>query len=322
MKPLSPLLRWPDLRRLGALTAGVAADFLWPRRWDVVLLDAWFGVYRLVATHTVDQLAARMRRRLPAPGDGSDVGHRALAEDHVRGRIEDMWGRVRGLRRHGYRPSIEVEGLEHLHGALARGRGALVWCLRVGSATVIKQGFEGCGLPLVHLSRAEHGSATTTRVGIGLVAPLYRRVEDRALLERVQIPLDGSLAYLRTIAERLAANRCVSIFGEHAGRQSVEVEVLGIRRRFALGAPSLAWRGGAGLLTAHAQREGPFRHRLVIDEEIPVDRALPRKRFAEDAVHQFAARLERCIERRPADWQTWFYLDALEREERSFAGDP
>jgi predicted LPLAT superfamily acyltransferase len=307
----APLLRWPDLRRLGALAVGGAAACVVPRRWDVGLTTAWFELYRVLAAGTIDRIAARMERHLPGPPPGGS--HRAAAERHVRARIEDMWGRVRGLRRHGFRPAIEVEGLEHARAALARGRGLLVWGLRVGSATVLKQGFAESGLPLVHLSRAEHGSPTLTRLGIGVVAPLYRRGEDDVLGERVQIPLDGSLGYLRTLGERLAANRCVSIFGEHPGRQSVEVAVLGIRRRFALGAPSLAWRHDAGLVTAYAVREGPFHYRVIVEEEMAVDRDIPRRRFAERAVHQFAGRLERAVLCHPADWQAWFYLDQIER---------
>jgi lauroyl/myristoyl acyltransferase len=312
VKPTGPLLGWQDLRRLGALEAGAAASLLWPRRWDVALMEAWFRLYRKAAPSTLDRVAARMRSHLPA-GQRDETELRLLAEQHVRSRLEDMWGRVRGLRR-GFRPRIEAEGLEHVRGALARGRGAVVWCMRVGSAIVLKQGFREAGLPLTHLSRADHGTLTRTRVGIELVAPLYRRVEDRALEERVQIPLDGSLAYLETLAERLAANRCVSIFGEHPGRRSVAVTVVGVKRLFALGAPSVAWRADAGLITAYVLREGPFRHRMVVEEPIAVDRTVDRKRFAERAVHEFASRLERCIVRHPADWQGWFYLDALERQ--------
>ena len=181
--------------------------------------------------------------------------------------------------------------------------------MRVGSATVIKRGFRESGLPLVHLSRVQHGSTTTTRLGTGVVAPIFRRVEDEALEERVQIPLGESLAYLRTLEDRLAANKCVSIFGEHPGRQTVVVEILGLPRRFALGAPSIAWRTGAGLVTAYALRESAYRHRLVIEEEMPIDRTTPRREVAELAVHRFAQRLEACVLRHPADWHGWFYAD-------------
>jgi lauroyl/myristoyl acyltransferase len=279
-----------------------------PRRADAALVGAWFRAYRTLAPGTIDRLAGRLERHLPTPWTGES--YRRLAEHQVESRIEDMWGRVRGLRREGYTPHIEMDGVEHVRGALARGRGVVCWCMRVGSATVIKRGFREQGLPLTHLSRVEHGSATTTRLGVGVVAPLFRRVEDAAQEERVQIPLGESLAYLKTLSDRLAANRCVSIFGEHPGRQTVEVEILGIRRRLALGAPSIAWRAGAGLVTVYALRESRFRHRVVIEEELPVDRAIPRKEFAEQAVRRFAARLEACILRHPADWHGWFYLQS------------
>jgi lauroyl/myristoyl acyltransferase len=139
------------------------------------------------------------------------------------------------------------------------------------------------------------------------VAPLYRRVEDAELAERVQIPLGQSLAYLDTLADRLAANRCVSIFGEHPGRQNVEVDILGVKRRLALGAPSIAWRAGAGLVTVYALRESAFRHRVVIEEEMPVDSEMGRREFAEQSVRAFARRLEACVLRHPAQWHGWFY---------------
>jgi lauroyl/myristoyl acyltransferase len=279
-----------------------------PRRADPGILAFWLRLYRRLGAATLERLAARMERHLPSPWTGEPCAR--LAERYVEGRIEDMWGRVRGLRREHYAPAIEVEGIEHVRAALARGRGCVVWCMRLGSATAIKRGFREQGLPLVHLSRAEHGSTTTTRLGVGVVAPLFRRVEDSALAERVQIPLGESLAYLRVLEDRLAANRCISIFGEHKGRQSVEAGVLGIPRRFALGAPSIAWRAGSGLVTVYALRESAFRHRVVVEEELPVDRAMPRREFAELAVHWFARRLEAAVSRHPADWHGWFYLDS------------
>ena len=191
-----------------------------PRRADVAVTRSWLRLYRALASATIDRLAARLERHLPKPWTGEP--YRVLAEQHVERRIEDMWGRLCGLRRDRYAPHIEVDGIDHVRAALARGRGVVVWCMRVGSATVIKRGFREQGLPLTHLSRVEHGSATTTRLGIDVVAPLFRRVEDAALAERVQIPLGESLAYLHTLAERLAGNACVSIFGEHPGRQAVE----------------------------------------------------------------------------------------------------
>jgi lauroyl/myristoyl acyltransferase len=245
-----------------------------------------------------------MERVLPAE---ACAGPAQLAEEYVLMRLEDMWGRVRGVRRFGWRPRVEIEGLERVRRALDRGYGVILWGMRFASATVIKQGFYQAGLPLVHLSREQHGSPSLTRLGVGFVGPLYCRAENSYLAERVQIPLDGSLGYLKHLRERLRANACVSIFGEHEGRQGAEVEVLGARWRFALGAPSLAWMEGAELLTVYPLRTGPFQYRVVVDEPIAVDRSAPRKEFARQALAEFAARLERLIIAHPAQWQGWFY---------------
>ena len=59
-------------------------------------------------------------------------------------------------------------------------------------------------------------------------------------------------------------------------------------------------------------REAPFRFRVEIGDEIPVDRAMPRKEFAEEAVDEFARRLEALIVRYPWDWQGWAYHELAE----------
>jgi lauroyl/myristoyl acyltransferase len=179
--------------------------------------------------------------------------------------------------------------------------------MRFSSATIIKQAFFQAGLPLTHLSREQHGSPSRTRLGVKIVGPLYCRAENPYLAERVKIPLDGSLGYLNRIRSRLRENACVSIFGEHEGRQSAEVEVLGARWRLALGAPSLAWLEGSELLTVYALRTAPSRYRVVIQEPIVVDRSAPRKVFAARALAQFGERLERLIVAYPGQWQGWSY---------------
>ncbi len=233
-------------------------------------------------------------------------------------RCEDTWGRPAGMRRFGWRPTVELSGLEHLRAALERRRGAILWCIRFASATALKQGLYYAGHAPVHLSHAQHGSQSKTTLGVQVVAPLYCRAENPYLAERVVIPLDGSLAYLKRLRHKIRSNACVSIFGEHDGRSAVEANVLGMSRKFAVGAPSLAWSEGAALLLAYPLRTGPFRYKLAIEPEIPVDGEIERKRFASQAVSHFAARLEQLIIENPADWQGWSYPD-LSRVEDAVA---
>jgi lauroyl/myristoyl acyltransferase len=260
----------------------------------------------LLLAPTVQTLEEKIRRTLLADAQPTP---RAIAEQHILMRLEDIWGRLRGMRRFGWRPHIEWEGLERLDDARRDSRGIVLWSMRFSSATVLKQGFYRQGLPFVHLSRVDHGSSTLTTVGLRVAAPIYCRAENCYLKERIRIPVDKSLHYVQTLRERLRSGNLVSIFGEHEGRQNYEAQVLGTTIKLALGAPSLAWLEDASLFTIAPIRVGPFRYRIVVDQAIPVDRAKPRRQFAEQAAQEYARRLQARILQHPADWQGWLYRE-------------
>jgi len=298
------LVSGPDLTRFAALAGGALLSSALPRRCDPAVARWLFRLYRRTFPADLDQVASRMSRVLPKAAPAQIA---ALAESHAEMRIEEAWGRMCGAGLRAGQPEIEIEGMERLNRALRRGRGAILWSMRLSSSIAIKQGFHRVGKPLAHLSSEKHGSLSNSRFGIGVVAPLYCRAESAYLAGRIKIPLDGSPRYLVQLKELLRQNACVSIFGEHQGRQNAEATVFGEIWRFGLGAPSLAWSEDAALLTVYATRTGPFRYRVVIDEEIPVATSQPRKRFARAAVQEFAGRLERRILERPDDWQGWLY---------------
>ncbi len=291
-----------DLRRIAGLLGGAAVSMLIPQRMDSAAASTIQALMAQLSPSTRRRIAGRMRRTLP-PDPSFDAD--AAADAFLRMFVEDAWGHSRGVRRFGWNPEVRVEGMERLDAALARGRGAILWSLRFASATAIKQAFHRAGRPLTHLSRAEHGSPSRTRVGVEVAAALYCRAENPYLAERVVIPLDRSLGYLKNLRKRLGANATVSIFAEHKGRQNIRRPVLTTEIEFAIGAPSLAWSEEAALLTVSAHREGPFRYRIEIADEIPVDRSVPRKEFNELAVSELVRRLERLILETPADWQGW-----------------
>lgn len=299
----SPWIQWADVRRAIVLAGGGFAANCVPQAAAPAVVRALLALYRVVLAGTVRSLESKMGRVLRTDGPAA----LKAAEDHIEVRLEDMWGRLRGMRRYGWQPEIEWDGFDHLERALAEGRGVVIWSMRFSSATVIKQGFHHAGLPLVHLSRFEHGSTTKSRFGLGAVGPMYCRAENCYLKRRVVIPADGSLAYLAVLREALRAGELVSIFGEHAGRQNHRAKILGTTVELALGAPSLAWLEGVTLLTAAPLRVGPLRYRLVIDEPIPVDNGLSRRAFATLAAEEFARRLEARVLAHPADWQGWLY---------------
>ena len=292
-----------DLRDLAVLGGGACVAAVVPSALDGLMVDALIGVQKMLRGPQMAEAAALVERVLP---ERNASGAAIIAEQNQM-RMEDFWGRLRGIGPRRWTPEIEMEGLERVHAARERGRGAILWATRMGSATAIKQGLYRAGLPLTHLSRVQHGASTASRLAVAAVSPLSCRAENKYLRERVRIPLGESLAYLQQIRGALQQNQVVSIFAERTGRNAVEAELLGKPRRFATGAPSIAYLEDAVLLPTHCFRTGPFRYRVLVEEPIPVDRSLPRKRFAADAVCELARRYDAQIRRSPADWQGWSF---------------
>ncbi len=318
MRKISELIRPRDLAKFFALVGGGSVVQLVPRSWDPALSEGLLTAYTAVFPSTLATLCNNLRVLPDAHNRNLDE----IARAHLRMRLEDGLGRLRGMRRRGWRPQVEIAGLENVRRALDRRRGAVIWAMRLSSATALKQGFCDAGFPLVHLSRAEHGASSPSVFGVRVVAPLFCRAENVLLQERLRIPLNQSPRYLSIVRDRLRANHCVSIFGEHEGRVNARAPLLGKPTRFAIGAPSLAWSEGAALMTAYPIRTGPSRYSLQIDDEIPVDRSTPRKAFAEAAVSEFARRLEASILRYPADWQGWTYAALRDDDARPFSTRP
>ena len=227
------------------------------------------------------------------------------AEQHYRLLVELWWGRFRSLKKFGWQPEIELEGRAHLDAARDRGQGVVLWCSRFGDNAVLLRGLWQHGVPVVHLSNEAHGSPDRSRFGVRCAGRLYRRAEDPYVAERVEIPRDGSLGYMRVLLDRLRHHAVLTIIGENRGRQNIPGTLLGQEVQFASGAPALAWRSGATLLTTHVIRGGPFHYRVLIEPAVAADRLVGRKAFVKEAVGEFLRRLEQMVTRHPSDWSAW-----------------
>ena len=115
--------------------------------------------------------------------------------------------------------------------------------ISTGGPLLYKQGLWLAGVKVVHLTSLMHGANRKSTFSVGRVAPFRRRAEDRYVAERVTIPLDGSLNYLITLKERLAANSCVTIVGEYRGRQNVRAPLFSHFVDFAMGALKRSMKG-------------------------------------------------------------------------------
>jgi lauroyl/myristoyl acyltransferase len=290
---------WFDLMVLGG---AYIVTFL-PQRADRLMVALTMPAYRSVLRYKTRAVAAKMERLLEDPPAGRTWDDLAL--EYRRMRAESHWLRVRSLHRKGAAADITLEGLEHLEGVLETGKGAILWRSFFCSSHIPKQALAEAGHPLVHLSHWDHGARGAGIAGLRLFPPLWIRAEVRHLHERVELPRDASLDYLRRLVRHLRANRVLSIFGNIRGKAPVATEILGTRRLLASGAPSLARQTGAALLTMYAVRLGPNRYRVVIEEPLRVNAALDRRSFAEAAVAEYARRVDATIRRHPESWYRW-----------------
>ncbi len=297
-----PTFQSDDFKRLGLFGVGFLLTNLAPARLDAQCARLIFRSSAPFRRQARRELAATMQRTLGLKR--FDEAFR-ISNEHYQMAAELQWGRFRALRSNGWLPKIELQGLDRVQRALDRGRGVILWMMSFCANPIIFQAFRRAGVPLIHLSEARHGAPSDSRLALRSLAPLYRRAEDPYLAERIVIPRDQSLGYMRTLLARLGQNRCVSIGGERPSRQSVQATLFNRSFEFASGAPALAWRTGAVLFTTYAIRESAFQYRVIIEEPIQVERALVRRESVERAVGQFARRLERHIARHPANWQGW-----------------
>ena len=284
------------------LSAGYLATAVVPRQYDRRVVTGVMRAPLLMRPRWIQRVAQRMRFVLQPVMPGADFDD--LATEYCHMVRENQWMRWRALHRSGVPVTTTVVGLPHLKAARARGHGAILWGMAFCETLVVKIGLRRAGVALAHLSTANHGAAwPPTRLGLRVVAPIYSAAETPYVVDRVVIPSDQSLGYMRVLMEHLAANRAVSIAGDaEARRQNVAATVFGREARFAPGAPGLALKMESALLPLHVVREGPLDYRIVIDEEIDPDRTLEKNAFIHRAVSEFARRLERRVLEHPSDW--------------------
>ena len=238
-----------------------------------------------------------------------DANFQDLARGFCEMDRELQWIRWRAL--HGTRSPVytAVDGRHRVEEALEEGRGVLLWGLSFCGTLPVKIALQRVGIQLVHLSRAEHGvSLPATPLGYQLVAPFYCLAENRFLTERVVIPADDSLGYMRVLMKRLADNHVVYIAGERRSRRTnVTAPLFGHEIEFAPGAPSLSWRQGSPLLPVYVVREGPLRYRAVIGDRIEVNRNSGKNSFIQASVVRLAEYIQNQVLRYPSAWDWRYY---------------
>jgi lauroyl/myristoyl acyltransferase len=126
------------------------------------------------------------------------------------------------------------------------------------------------------------------------------------LLERILIPRDGSLGYMRKVQSCLRDNGVVSIRAGRVGHAFVDVALLGGKVRLATGPMSLARATGATLLPVFTVPAGVDSFEVVIEPPIGSRDRVGSDRDVAGVAAQFVGLLESYIVRYPQLWTDWY----------------
>jgi lauroyl/myristoyl acyltransferase len=278
---------------------GVAALTSW-----VVPEPAWLPLARAIGRIQVRAGSGGRASATPFDETLAGPGRPAASfavERIASGHASRLWGLREYVRRRRDFP-IKVVGMAVVEEAVANGAGAILWVGRFTWASIItKMGLAGAGLAVTHLSRPTHGFATSP-FAIRRLNPIWTRIEERFLHERIVMEAGAETAALRTLRERLEANRVVSISVGHEGARVVTVPFLGGTLQLATGPASLAAASGAPLLPVFTVAEGDLGFRVEIERplEVPADEA--REDREQRVAEGYAARLEPWVRRFPGQW--------------------
>jgi len=197
------------------------------------------------------------------------------------------------------RPRLRLEGREHLQAALAEGKGAILWVGPfVFSDLFTKVALHAAGFEVTHLSRYTH-SFSTSRLGERLLNPIRTTVERRYLAERLVMGRKGSVAALRQLRQRLAANRIVSMSAIGLAHQLYQVPFLNGSISMAGGAPTLAVQSAAPLLPVFTGRQSSGEWLSLIEPPLTRRPEWQREEALTRLLLQYAALLEYYVTRWP-----------------------
>lgn len=237
-----PALRARDVVMLGYLPTMAAISWLIPEPlWPRISAGAsrlYRAPSRKNALHIARLLRAQASELVPARIAAGLAANYHLARMQL----------LRCHRKGSWRPAASVVGLEHVARALGARQGAILWVAAfVFTHLITKMALNQAGLQVSHLSRSVHG-ISQTRFGVRVLNPIWTRIEERYLAERLVMAAKQSVAILRQLIERVRENRVISITVGPEGRRQSLTPFFGGLLPIADGAPSIALKTGAPLL--------------------------------------------------------------------------
>ncbi len=224
-----------------------------------------------------------------------------LAKNHL-ARVQCMQCYAPG----GWSPRLRLEGREHIERALAAGKGAVLWVAPMASKDLVtKMALHQAGYRVSHLSRFDHGFSIS-RWGARVFNPLWTRIEERFLAERLVMSATTQVSPLRLLIKRLRDNRLVSVTANQEGRKYPHTPpFLSGTIQLAEGAPSLSVATGAALLPVFTVCEPDGTFVTKIEPALVSATGGNPAQEIDSLIAQFVQLLESYTLRFPCDYQGW-----------------
>lgn len=297
-----------DLAIAGSLLALAPPAWVLPER-------AWWPLCRAVARTpalvdqpTMAKTIAGIMAALPEP---DPARARAIAEDLQAAVYELRMQNLRAWRpgggpMGGWRPTLYLDGEDHLLGVLKRGKGAILWVAHFAfNGGITKMALHRAGHRVSHLSRPEHGFSKT-RFGIACLNPVRCGPEDRYLQQRIVYDRHAPSTAMRRMMRVLKDGGIVSITaGAWEGSGLAEGPMLGGSLSLATGAPRLAAVTGAEILPVFSIRDREGRWRVAIEAPLELMRERDQDALSAAAANDFLRRHEPWVRAYPAQWRGW-----------------
>lgn len=270
----------------------------------------WFPICLLVAKGTGRLMPSRRRRssvrRMPAYLQAlMTQTEEQTMEKVVAGWHRDMVQILRCNRPDGWKPEIDLRGVEHLEAALKDGHGAILWVADFESASLIeKMALGEAGYQVSHLSRPQHGYSASA-FGIRFLNPIRTRVENRYIKERITMRAGGTSGSLRTLRKRLEENGIISITVLHFNfkGQAARTDFFDGQIDLPTGPMTLARATKAHLLPVFTLRKSASSFEVTIEPPL----AVSSERDNSKAFSQYAHLLSVYVRQDPVAWRGWQY---------------
>ena len=202
---------------------------------------------------------------------------------------------------------VDIHGVEHLHNALKKGKGVILWeSNSFGRRNLAKQILYENGFSIHQVHGEDHlvgfgdDDNSVTWVQSHIIKPFFEKREKQFVAEIIYLPRSDSLVFTRTLLSRLKQNAIVCVPGDgKSGQKLIPLKFLGRTELFSTGMVSLAKISGASILTMFCLQEKNGRTDLIIECPIHIETGVDKERSLENGVAQYINLLEAYIKRHP-----------------------